>query len=55
MILENPLDIYASSEIIPVQTLKYAAVVFGSLPMIILYPFLQKFYINGMVMGSVKE
>ena len=55
MILDNPLDIYASSEIIPVQTLKYAAVVFGSLPMIILYPFLQKFYINGMVMGSVKE
>ena len=37
------------------ETLKYAAVVFGSLPMILLYPFLQRFYINGMVMGSVKE
>ena len=55
MILDSPEHIYASNASIPTQTLKYAAVVFGSLPMIILYPFLQKFYIIGMVMGSVKE
>jgi putative aldouronate transport system permease protein len=55
MILDNPEDIYASNENIPTQTLKYAAVIFGSLPMILLYPFLQRFYINGMVLGSVKE
>lgn len=55
MILDSPEHIYASNASIPTQTLKYAAVVFGSLPMIILYPFLQRFYINGMVMGSVKE
>lgn len=45
----------ASNTIIPQQTLKYAAVILGSLPMILLYPLLQRFYINGMVMGSVKE
>jgi len=55
MILDNPEHIYASNASIPTQTLKYAAVVFGSLPMILLYPFLQRYYINGMVMGSVKE
>lgn len=55
MILDNPTDIYASTADLPRQTIKYAAVVFGSVPMIILYPFLQKYYINGMVMGSVKE
>ena len=55
MILDSPEHIYASNANIPTQTLKYAAVVFGSLPMIILYPFLQRFYINGMIMGSVKE
>ena len=55
MILDNPKDIYAANSGVPTQTLKYAAVVFGSLPMILLYPFLQRFYINGMVMGSVKE
>lgn len=55
MILDNPEHIYASNASIPTQTLKYAAVVFGSLPMILLYPFLQRYYISGMVMGSVKE
>ena len=32
-----------------------AAVVAASLPIIIVYPFLQKYFINGMMMGSVKE
>lgn len=55
MILDSPEHIYSNSVEVPTQTLKYAAVVFGSLPMILLYPFLQRFYINGMVLGSVKE
>ncbi len=57
-LLTNANNLYPAStdgSIIPTETLKYAAVVFGSLPMIILYPFLQRFYINGMVLGSVKE
>ncbi len=56
-LLTDVSGIYAGggSEIIPSQTLKYAAVIIGSLPVLILYPFLQKYYINGMVMGSVKE
>ncbi len=56
-LLSDVSGIYASASttIIPQQTLKYAAVILGSLPMILLYPLLQKFYINGMVMGSVKE
>ena len=57
MLLDDVSGIYAaaSDAIIPQQTLKYAAVILGSMPMILLYPFLQKFYINGMVMGGVKE
>lgn len=56
-LLDDVSGIYAgaSDVIIPQQTLKYAAVILGSLPMILLYPLLQKFYINGMVMGGVKE
>lgn len=57
-LLTNANNLYPPStdgSIIPTETLKYAAVVFGSLPMIILYPFLQRFYISGMVLGSVKE
>ena len=56
-LLDDVSGIYAgaSDVIIPQQTLKYAAVILGSLPVILLYPLLQKFYINGMVMGGVKE
>ena len=56
-LLSDVSGIYASASdtIIPQQTLKYAAVILGSLPMILLYPLLQKYYINGMVMGGVKE
>ena len=56
-LLDDVSGIYApaSDQIIPQQTLKYAAVILGSMPMILLYPFLQKYYINGMVMGGVKE
>ena len=43
------------NEIIPSQTLKYASVVLGSMPIIMLYPFLQKYFINGMILGGVKE
>ncbi len=56
-LLSDVSGIYAGagSEIIPAQTLKYAAVILGSLPVVLLYPFLQKYYISGMVMGGVKE
>ena len=56
-LLSDVSGIYAAGggDIVPAQTLKYAAVVFGSLPMIMLYPFLQKYYITGMVLGGVKE
>lgn len=37
------------------QLLKYAVVVVSSLPMIILYPFVQKHFVKGIMIGSVKE
>ena len=45
----------SSTGIIPSESVKMAAVVTASLPIIIVYPFLQKYFINGMMMGSVKE
>lgn len=36
------------------QLLKYTAVIAGALPLIIAYPFLQKFFIKGVMVGSVK-
>lgn len=37
-----------------VEVLKYAIIVFGSLPVLILYPFVQKHFVKGVMIGSVK-
>lgn len=36
------------------QLMKYSVVVVAALPMIILYPFIQKFFIKGIMVGAVK-
>jgi putative aldouronate transport system permease protein len=36
------------------RTIELAAMVIASLPMIILYPFAQKFFVKGVLLGSVK-
>ncbi|MCR8635291.1 MULTISPECIES: carbohydrate ABC transporter permease [Paenibacillus] len=43
-----------SEEQIPGQTLKMAAVVIATLPIIVVYPFLQKHFDKGVMLGSVK-
>ncbi|TDG00705.1 carbohydrate ABC transporter permease [Paenibacillus piri] len=37
------------------QTQKAAQIVLGSLPILCVYPFLQRFFMKGIIMGSVKE
>ncbi|BFT74157.1 carbohydrate ABC transporter permease [Paenibacillus sp. P36] len=37
------------------ETLKYAAIVVATLPILLVYPFLQKYFVKGVLMGSVKE
>ena len=37
------------------ETLKAATIVASVLPMIVLYPFLQKFFVKGVMLGAVKE
>ena len=36
------------------QVLKYSLIVVSSLPMIILYPFIQKYFVKGVMVGSLK-
>ncbi|WP_054023827.1 carbohydrate ABC transporter permease [Bacillus sp. FJAT-28004] len=38
----------------PVETVKMAIAVIGVIPILIAYPFFQKFYVKGIVVGSVK-
>lgn len=43
-----------SQRLAMVEVLKYAVIVFGSLPVILLYPFVQKHFVKGVMVGSVK-
>jgi multiple sugar transport system permease protein/putative aldouronate transport system permease protein len=38
-----------------VQQLRYSVLVVGALPMMVLYPFIQKYFIRGIMIGSLKE
>ncbi|MBP3198551.1 MAG: carbohydrate ABC transporter permease [Butyrivibrio sp.] len=38
-----------------VVTMKYGLVLIASLPMLILYPFIQRYFVKGVMIGSVKE
>lgn len=37
------------------ELLKYSLIVITSLPMLLLYPFIQKYFIKGVMIGSIKE
>ncbi len=37
------------------QTIKYATIVVATLPILSVYPFLQKYFVKGMMIGAIKE
>ncbi|MNI92382.1 hypothetical protein D3C73_1501680 [compost metagenome] len=39
---------------LPPETIKMATVVVAILPIIIVYPFLQKYFVKGMMLGAIK-
>ncbi|WP_217592884.1 carbohydrate ABC transporter permease [Cohnella sp. GbtcB17] len=47
-------DAYLLAEISN-RTSKAAQIIIGSLPILVVYPFLQRFFVKGIVLGSVKE
>ncbi len=44
----------ASDFLITESTLKYAAIIFATLPILIFYPFIQKYFVKGVMIGSIK-
>ena len=57
----SPNDLLSASDVSEIvskaalkEQLKYALVVVASVPMLVLYPFLQKFFVKGVMIGSVK-
>ncbi|MBD2843894.1 carbohydrate ABC transporter permease [Paenibacillus sp. IB182496] len=46
----------ASSDSMPIgETIKYATIIVATLPILFLYPFLQKYFVKGVMIGAVKE
>lgn len=45
----------AEFDLLSQKTLNSAQIFIGALPVLIIYPFLQKFFVKGLVIGSVKE
>jgi putative aldouronate transport system permease protein len=50
----NPAQLQSLADISN-KTLNSAKIVASTIPLLIIYPFLQKYFVTGMVMGSVKE
>lgn len=48
------ISIEQSMRLATVEVMKYAIIVFGSLPVICLYPFIQKYFVKGVMIGSLK-
>ena len=44
----------ATNVVVNTETMKMATLVVSILPIIMLYPFLQKYFAKGLVMGAVK-
>lgn len=44
-----------STTVVPIQSLKMAIVVLATLPIIVMYPFLQRYFVQGATLGAVKE
>jgi putative aldouronate transport system permease protein len=41
-------------QVLPTKTMQMAAVVFSAVPIIVVYPFLQKHFVKGVLLGSIK-
>jgi putative aldouronate transport system permease protein len=53
-ILRSNEQIYSPETLVPTVTLQMAAVVLASLPVILVYPFIQKHFVKGVMLGSIK-
>jgi len=46
----------SSGDVMPIgETIKYATIVVATLPILTIYPFLQRFFVKGVMIGAVKE
>lgn len=49
------MDMARADQTLFSQLVKYCTIVVASLPIVIIYPFLQKYFVAGIMVGSIKE
>ncbi|MFD0669963.1 carbohydrate ABC transporter permease [Cohnella sp. GCM10027633] len=54
ILMQNQMNEIVVDVTLPAQSLQMAAVVTASLPIILVYPFIQKYFSKGMLLGSIK-
>ena len=52
--MEGGGDEYAAEQFKLKELIKYSVIVVSSLPVLVLYPFLQKYFVQGVMIGSIK-
>ncbi|MBD2845779.1 carbohydrate ABC transporter permease [Paenibacillus sp. IB182496] len=54
LLMQSQQPLENAENIMPTQTMQMASVMIASLPVIIIYPFIQKHFTKGMLLGSIK-
>ncbi|MGG1517877.1 carbohydrate ABC transporter permease [Paenibacillus oryzisoli] len=54
ILIQTQMPLENAENMMPTETMQMASVVMASLPIIVVYPFIQKHFTKGMLMGSVK-
>lgn len=52
---DSMIDMDINDRAIVGQTIKYATIIVSTVPILMVYPFLQKYFVSGMMVGAVKE
>ena len=55
VLLNEIVENASSTENVMAEGIKYATIVVAMLPMLCIYPFVQRYFVNGVMVGSVKE
>lgn len=54
MLKQANMDTTSVEDVVPAETLRMAAVCFATAPIVVIYPFIQKYFVKGTLAGAVK-